>query len=137
MICRDVIATLESGRCALLTGRKEHLDYFEAKLAGCANHIFVLKGGMGKKQRRTIAAALAAVREAESRVILATGSYIGEGFDDPRLIPWFWRCQFPGRARSSSTLADYIASTTARRLCRFTITWTVGCVCWQGCTSAD
>jgi superfamily II DNA or RNA helicase len=90
MIDRDVIAAVESGRCPLLlTGRKEHLDYFEAKLAGCANHVFVLKGGMGKKQRRTIAAALAAVPESESRVILATGSYIGEGFDDSRLDTLF------------------------------------------------
>ena len=57
MICRDVIGTVESGRCPLLlTGRKEHLDYFEAKLSDCTKHIFVLKGGMGKKQRRTIAA---------------------------------------------------------------------------------
>jgi hypothetical protein len=39
---------------------------------------------MGKKQRRETAAALAAVPEDESRVILA-GSYIGEGFDDERL----------------------------------------------------
>jgi superfamily II DNA or RNA helicase len=90
MICQDVIATVESGRCPLLlTGRKGHLDYFEAKLADCAKHIFVLKGGMGQKQRRMVAAALAAVPEAESRVILATGSYIGEGFDDPRLDTLF------------------------------------------------
>ena len=90
MIARDVIAVVESGRCPLLlTGRKEHLDYFETKLAGCAKHLFVLKGGMGKKQRRTVATALAAVPETESRVILATGSYIGEGFDDPRLDTLF------------------------------------------------
>jgi superfamily II DNA or RNA helicase len=90
MIALDVIATAELGRCPLLlTGRKEHLDYFEAKLAGCANHVFVLKGGMGKKQRRIIEAALAAVPESESRVILATGSYIGEGFDDSRLDTLF------------------------------------------------
>jgi superfamily II DNA or RNA helicase len=44
---------------------------------------------MGKKQRREIAAALAAVPENESRVILATGSYIGEGFDDARLDTLF------------------------------------------------
>jgi hypothetical protein len=44
----------------------------------------MLKGGMGKKQRRSIAEAIAAVRECEPRVILATGSYIGEGFDDAR-----------------------------------------------------
>ena len=66
MISRDVIDTVESGRCPLLlTGRKEHLDYFETKLAGCAKHIFVLKGGMGKRQRRTVAAALAAVPETD------------------------------------------------------------------------
>ena len=52
-------------------------------------HVFVLKGGMGKKQRRTVAAALASVPEGESRIILATGSYIGEGFDDARLDTLF------------------------------------------------
>jgi hypothetical protein len=62
---------------------------FRAKLAGVAKHVFVLKGGMGKKQRRETAAALAAVPENESRVILATGSYIGEGFDDARLDTLF------------------------------------------------
>ena len=44
---------------------------------------------MGKKQRRTTAGALAAVPDSESRVILATGSYIGEGFDDARLDTLF------------------------------------------------
>ena len=86
MIANDIVRAIESGRCPLLlTGRTEHLQYFAAKLAGVAKHVFVLKGGMGKKQRRDLAAALAAVPENESRVILATGSYIGEGFDDARL----------------------------------------------------
>ena len=90
MIANDVVRAVESGRCPLLlTGRTEHLQYFAAKLAGVARHLFILKGGMGKKQRREIAAALAAVPENESRVILATGSYIGEGFDDARLDTLF------------------------------------------------
>jgi len=60
-------------------------------------NVFVLKGGMGKKQRQAVAAALAAVPGSEPRVILATGSYIGEGFDDARLdtlflaMPISWR----------------------------------------------
>src|SRR5213078_5361947 len=58
-------------------------------LSGKVSNVFVLKGGMGKKQRRTIAEAIAAVPESESRVILATGSYIGEGFDDARLDTLF------------------------------------------------
>jgi superfamily II DNA or RNA helicase len=90
MIAGDIVRAVESGRCPLLlTGRTEHLQYFAAKLAGVAQHVFVLKGGMGKKQRRETAAALAAVPENESRVILATGSYIGEGFDDARLDTMF------------------------------------------------
>jgi superfamily II DNA or RNA helicase len=44
---------------------------------------------MGKKQRRRIAEAMAAVPEDQPRVILATGSYIGEGFDDARLDTLF------------------------------------------------
>src|ERR1700734_329210 len=44
---------------------------------------------VGKKQRCTLAEAIAAVPESESRVILATGSYIGEGFDDARLDTLF------------------------------------------------
>lgn len=90
MIAKDILHAIESGRCPLLlTGRTEHLQYFAAKLAGAAKHVFVLKGGMGKKQRRETAAAIAAVSENDSRVILATGSYIGEGFDDSRLDTLF------------------------------------------------
>ena len=89
-IVNDIVRALESRRCPLLlTGRTEHLQYFAAKLAGVARHVFVLKGGMGKKRRRSIAAVLASVPENESRVILATGSYIGEGFDDARLDTLF------------------------------------------------
>jgi superfamily II DNA or RNA helicase len=90
MIAVDILRAVETGRCPLLlTGRTEHLQYFAAKLAGVAKHVFVLKGGMGKKQRRATADALASVPEDESRVILATGSYIGEGFDDARLDTLF------------------------------------------------
>ncbi len=90
MIADDIIRSIESGRSPLLlTGRTEHLQYFAARLRGAAQHVFVLKGGMGKKQRRLTAETMAAVPDNESRVILATGSYIGEGFDDARLDTLF------------------------------------------------
>ena len=90
MIADDIVRAIESGRSPLLlTGRTEHLQYFATRLSGAAQHVFVLKGGMGKKQRRMTADALAAVPDGESRVILATGSYIGEGFDDARLDTLF------------------------------------------------
>ena len=90
LIAADLICAVEAGRSPLLlTGRTEHLQYFAQKLNGTVKHVFVLKGGMGKKQRRSIAEALASVAEHEPRVILATGSYIGEGFDDARLDTLF------------------------------------------------
>jgi superfamily II DNA or RNA helicase len=90
LITCDMICAIGSGRSPLLlTGRTEHLQYFATKMNGAVKHLFVLKGGMGKKQRRQIAEAMAAVPSDESRVILATGSYIGEGFDDARLDTLF------------------------------------------------
>ena len=90
LIVSDLLRVIQDG-CSplLLTARTEHLKYFEMALAGEVENIFVLKGGMGKKQRRSIAEAIAAVPESAPRVILATGSYIGEGFDDARLDTLF------------------------------------------------
>ncbi len=90
LIARDLVNAVREGRSPLvLTGRIEHLAHFEAQLAGVVRNVFVLKGGMGRKQRREISEALVAVPETEQRVILATGSYIGEGFDDARLDTLF------------------------------------------------
>jgi superfamily II DNA or RNA helicase len=61
---------------------------------------------MGVRQRRRLTEALASVPENEPRVLLATGRYIGEGFDDARLdtlfltLPVSWRGtiqQYAGR----------------------------------------
>jgi superfamily II DNA or RNA helicase len=90
LILNDLIQATADGRSPLLlTGRTDHLKYFEAELASKVKNLFTLKGGTGKKQRRSIAEAMAAVPECEPRVILATGSYIGEGFDDARLDTLF------------------------------------------------
>ena len=63
MIAADLIRAVEAGRSPLLlTGRTEHLQYFAAKLDGAIKHVFVLKGGMGRKQRRSIAEARVGAR---------------------------------------------------------------------------
>jgi superfamily II DNA or RNA helicase len=86
LIVQDLVQTLSAGRSPLLlTSRTEHLDYLAERSRGICSHTFVMKGGMGAKQRRKLAESLAAVPSDEPRVILATGSYLGEGFDDPRL----------------------------------------------------
>jgi superfamily II DNA or RNA helicase len=90
LIVSDLMRVVQDGCSPLvLTARTEHLAYFETALAGKVENVFVLKGGMGKKQRRLIAEAIATVPESAPRVILATGSYIGEGFDDARLDTLF------------------------------------------------
>jgi superfamily II DNA or RNA helicase len=90
MIVADLVNAVRHGRTPLLlTGRTEHLAMFADKLANTIKNVFVLKGGMGRKQRRDVASRIAHVPENEQRVILATGSYIGEGFDDARLDTLF------------------------------------------------
>jgi superfamily II DNA or RNA helicase len=97
-IIEDVEQALLNGRSPLLlTSRTEHLDYLAGRLRGMCQHVFVLKGGMGTKQRKQIAESLSRVGPHEPRMILATGSYLGEGFDDARLdtlfltMPISWR----------------------------------------------
>jgi superfamily II DNA or RNA helicase len=89
-IVNDVVRSMEQGRSPLvLTGRTEHITQLETALAGRVRNIIVLKGGMGRKQRREVKERLAAIPDTEQRLILATGSYIGEGFDDARLDTLF------------------------------------------------
>jgi hypothetical protein len=138
MIADDIVRAIESGRSPLLlTGRTEHLQYFSTRLSGAAQHVFVLKGGMGKKQRRLTAEAMLAVPDDESRVILATGSYIGEGFDDARLDTLFLAMPISWKGHCSNTLAASIVSTTTSASYKSMITSTTGSRCWQECTSAD
>ncbi|MCI0663454.1 MAG: DEAD/DEAH box helicase, partial [Acidobacteria bacterium] len=98
MIINDLLRALESGRSPLfLTERTDHLKLLAERLNGIVPHIIELKGGMGKKQRQELAERLRAVPDQEPRVILATGRYIGEGFDYSRLdtlflaMPISWR----------------------------------------------
>ena len=106
-ICEDIVESVASGRSPLvLTERNEHLDRLEAALATRVRHLVVLRAGLGQKDRRALAERLAALPDDQPRVILATGRYVGEGFDDPRLdtlfltLPISWRgtvAQYAGR----------------------------------------
>ena len=90
LIVRDLTEALQSRRSPLLlTGRTDHLEQFAARLSSITPNVFILRGGMGRKQRRVALESITAVGEDEPRVILATGSYIGEGFDDARLDTLF------------------------------------------------
>jgi superfamily II DNA or RNA helicase len=107
MILNDVVRALEEGRSPiLLTERKDHVEYFANRLAGVARHLVILQGGMGAKVDRAVRAQLDAIPANEQRLLLATGRYIGEGFDDARLdtlflaLPVSWKgtlVQYTGR----------------------------------------
>lgn len=107
LILDDVVSALEEGRSPLLlTERRDHLEIFIQKLRGLARNLVVLHGGLSARERKEALASLAAIPEDEERLVLATGRYVGEGFDDPRLdtlvlaLPVAWRgtvVQYAGR----------------------------------------
>ena len=98
MILEDVRKSVKEGRSPLvLTERKEHLEYLATTLQKDVPHVIVMQGGTGKKQRAAIQEQIQSISPDEPRVIVATGRYVGEGFDDARLdtlflaMPISWR----------------------------------------------
>lgn len=107
LIFNDVVRALDEKRSPiLLTERRDHLEHFAEKLRSFARHLVVLHGGMTTKERRGVVAQLASIPDGEERLLIATGRYIGEGFDDARLdtlflaLPVSWKgtlIQYTGR----------------------------------------
>jgi superfamily II DNA or RNA helicase len=90
MIVEDVLKAIKAGRYpVVLTERRDHLKLLAEQLQPYVSNLIILKGGMGKKQRRLIQEQMANVTDGEPRVILSTGRYLGEGFDDARLDTLF------------------------------------------------
>jgi superfamily II DNA or RNA helicase len=107
LICTDVLDAVRQGRSpVVLTERTEHLAKLADRLTPAVRHVIVLQGGMGKKKLAGTLAQMAGIPENEGRVLLATGRFLGEGFDDARLdtlfltLPVSWRgtiAQYAGR----------------------------------------
>jgi len=90
LIFNDILLSLENKRSPLLlTERTSHLEYFANRLKGFAKNIIVLKGGLTSKKLKNLMDQIASIPDDEERIILATGRYIGEGFDDRRLDTLF------------------------------------------------
>jgi superfamily II DNA or RNA helicase len=64
-----------------------HIETLVELLDSCPFPKVILKGGMGKKQRQ--AAMQQLHLNEDKRILIATGRYIGEGFDDSRLDTLF------------------------------------------------
>jgi superfamily II DNA or RNA helicase len=106
-IIEDIKSAYTAGREILvLSERIEHLAILEEALRCYTEYLFVLKGGLGKKQLKMITESIQNVPSGAHRIILATGKYLGEGFDLPCLdtlfliFPFSWKgtlIQYAGR----------------------------------------
>lgn len=123
-IVEDVLEALAEGRSPIvLTERKDHLELLAAELRGSIRNLIVLRGGLSAKQRQAATGQLEELGDRDERLLLATGRYIGEGFDDPRLdtlfltMPVSWKgtlIQYVGRlhrrhaGKSEVLVFDYV-----------------------------
>ena len=137
LICRDIAieASNGGGICLVLTDRKSHCEAIDELLRRYGVFPDVLTGNTGNTQRRAIVERL---RAGKTRVLIATGQLIGEGFDCRELSTLFMATpiSFPGRVlqylgrvlrpapgKESATVYDYVdknvgvlcASARARR----------------------
>ena len=120
-ITNDVAGQVKEGKCPLvLTERRGHAELLNQKLIDKGFKTVILRGAMRIKERKE-----ATERLGEAQVIVATGKYIGEGFDLPRLdtlflaMPISWKgtlVQYAGRIHRESegkalvTIFDYVDS---------------------------
>lgn len=107
LLAAETRKLIQEGRTPiLLTERKDHAAHLASLLEGKVRHVFLLIGSDKQKEKREKLAALQSVPCDEDVVVVATGKYIGEGFDCPRLdtlllaMPISWKgtlAQYAGR----------------------------------------
>ena len=118
-IIKDVMGKIDEGKFPLvLTERREHAEVLNQLLIDNGLTTVVLRGAMRVKERKEANEQLGKVQ-----VIVATGKYIGEGFDLPKLdtlflsMPISWKgtlAQYAGRIHRESegkeqvTIFDYV-----------------------------
>ena len=107
MILTDILRAVSEGRNPLvLSERKAHVDMLAKALRERVPNVIVLTGGQPSAARKHLLEQIASLPENEPLVLIATGKYIGEGFDAPRLdtlflaMPIAWQgtlAQYAGR----------------------------------------
>ena len=89
-ITRDVVECVQAGRTpVILTKYVDHAKKLSARLKEYADRLILLTGANGTKVRRAQVEKLNNVDDAESLILVGTGSLLGEGFDYPRLDTLF------------------------------------------------
>ena len=107
LITDDVCEALKEGRSPIvLTNLTAHVETLANALAPHCKHVITLVGSESAKEKRQKMEYLQNTPPSELLVIVATGKYVGEGFDYPRLdtiflaLPVSWKgiiAQYAGR----------------------------------------
>jgi len=89
-IIEDVLQAISRGRrCLILSQRKEHCQVLADGLAKHGKDPFLLTGDLGKKERTAIVENVRSLPPDKDLVIVATGQFLGEGFDCPQIDTLF------------------------------------------------
>ena len=107
LIVNDICKVVDSGRTPIiLTNRTSHVTILAEELRNTIPNVITLTGSGTTKDKREALLRLQAISPSEPLVIVATGKYVGEGFDYPRLdtlflaLPISWKglvAQYAGR----------------------------------------
>lgn len=100
-IIKDIKYEFNNGKNILvLTERLEHLDYIYNKLKNITDNVLKYYGGIGKKKLKEYDGLTNIINEkCENKIIVATGSTVGEGFDDAKLDVLFLTMPISGKTR--------------------------------------
>lgn len=89
-IIEDIKDCVSAGRTPVVLSRyKDHSEKLYERLKDYADHVFLMTGNNSKKEHKKILEQMHQVDKAESLILIATGSLVGEGFDFPRLDTLF------------------------------------------------
>ncbi len=124
LILDDVASNLAENRTPIiLTARTAHVDLLAEECRKICHNVIRLVGNDSAKAKREVMEQLSLVSADEPLVVVATGKYVGEGFDLPRLdtlmlaLPVSWKgliAQYTGRlhrnypGKSEARIYDYI-----------------------------
>ena len=90
LIVQDVVSELNEGRTPIiLTKRKDHISILSDMLAPFCRNVVQLIGTASAKEKRLAIDRLKSIPETEPLIVIATGKYVGEGFNYPRLDTLF------------------------------------------------